>query len=265
MNKKFSLSLAWRNFCHYLPLLQNLIQRNLKKKYRTSVLGYAWCVLNPLLVMLIMTVVFSKMFDQNIENYPVYMFIGRMFYTLLSGGTAIVLRSIVENGNLMRKTRVPYYIFPLSSFSTAVVDFLFTLVAFALVLLFTGSSLSIHILAFPLVVVEAFIMCFGLGFTLALLNVRMRDVNYMWGVFCTAWMYLSAIFYPITSLPENIQYLISTFNPLYYLIAQGRDIFCSHVWPDVISLLRGFGFGLVMCGIGFYLYYKTKDDLILYV
>ena len=81
-----AIRLTVTNGVKYLPLLKNLIARELKKKYRTTVLGYAWCVLNPLLVMLIMTVVFSNMFRNNIANYPVYLFCGRMMQELLDGG-----------------------------------------------------------------------------------------------------------------------------------------------------------------------------------
>ena len=265
MQKKFSLRLIRQNFIRFSPLLENLIQRDLKRKYRASVLGYAWCVLNPLLVMLIMTAVFSMMFKNNIENYPVYMFIGRMFYMLLSGGASTVLRSIVSNGSLMRKTRVPYYIFPLSSYCSALVDFFFMLLAFVAVLIFTQAQITVHIVAFPLVLLEAFVMCFGIGFLLAVVNVFLRDISYLWNVFCTAWLYLSAVFYPLEALPDMLQYIIRTFNPLYFLIGQGRDIFCYHTWPDWGNMLVGFLFGGVMCLLGAYAYYKAKDNLILYV
>ena len=130
-----SVKLTVRNGVKYIPLLENLIMRDLKKKYRKNILGYIWCVLNPLLVMIIMTIVFSRMFRSNIDNYPVYLFTGRMVFTFVVGGAGNIMRSIVSNGSLMRKTRVPYYVFPLSSFFSSFVDFLFTLIAFAIVLI----------------------------------------------------------------------------------------------------------------------------------
>ncbi len=117
--------------------------------------------------------------------------------------------SILSNGALMRKTRIPYYIFPMSAFCTSVVNFLFSLVAFALVLLFTGTPVSVHVAAFPLVLLEMFAFSFGLGLFLAQANVFIRDVNYLYAVFITGWMYLTPLFYPLTSLPEIMQYLIT--------------------------------------------------------
>ena len=128
-----AVRLTVKNGIRYIPLLQNLIARELKKKYRRSVLGYVWCVLNPLLVMLIMTVVFSRMFRFDIPNFPVYLFAGRMMFSFVTDCSGGVMKSIVMNGPLMRKTRIPYYVFPLASTGSAVVNFGFHLIAFAIV------------------------------------------------------------------------------------------------------------------------------------
>lgn len=260
-----AIRLTVRNGIRFLPLLKNLIGRELKKKYRTSVLGYVWCVLNPLLMMLIMTAVFSRMFHNSISNFPVYVFCGRMMYTFVSGGAGSIMRSIQSNGGLMRKTRIPYYVFPAASFSTAFVDLLFTLVAFALVLLFTRTPLSIHVVAFPVVVLEAAIFTFGLGMLLAIANVYVRDTAYLYSVFTVGWMYLTPLFYPLEALSETTQYIIRTFNPLYYYIAQVRGIFLEHVWPDGITMLIGFAIGAVTLVLGLAAYGKAKNTLILYV
>ena len=254
-----------RGLLRYGPLLKNLIRRELKKKYRASLLGYAWCVLNPLLIMLIMTVVFSQMFHNSIENYPVYLFVGRLFFTFVTGGVANVLRTIVNNGALMRKTRIPYVVFPLAGFFSVTVDFLFQLAAFAIVLAVTRTPISLHILAFPLVLLQAMLFTFGLGLLLAVAYTFARDVSQLWSVFCSAWMYLSALFYPLSSLPEFLQRLIKDWNPLYWLIGQGRQIFLEHVWPDPVWMLKGFLFGGAVTLLAMLAYRRAQDDLILYV
>ena len=108
------------------------------------------------LIMLILTVIFSNMYHNSIENYPVYLFAGRMMYSFITDSSGSVMRSIVSNGQLMRKTRIPYYIFPLSSMGCSMANFGFQLIAFALVLVFTGAFPSVHIIAFPLVCAEMF-------------------------------------------------------------------------------------------------------------
>lgn len=266
MKKKLTqLRLAFNNGMKYLPLLKNLISRELKKQYRTSVLGYAWCVLNPLLMMVIMTVVFSRMFSNSISNFPVYLFCGRMVYSFVTGGAGTIMRSLQSNGSLMRKTRVPYYIFPLASFSSAFVDLMFTLVAFALVLLFTSTPISIHMIAFPVVVAEMSLFTLGFGLLLAIANVFIKDTHYLYAVFNVGWMYLTPLFYPLESLSETMQYVIRTFNPLYGYIEQTRMIFLSNTWPDGGLILGGFAWGAAFLLLGLAAYVKAKDNVILYV
>lgn len=259
------MKLTVRNCIKYMPLLRNLIARELKKKYRQSMLGYAWCVLNPLLVMLIMNFVFSTMFHNNITNYPVYLFTGRMIFSFITESTTNTCRSMTANGALMRKTRIPYYIFPLSNFCSSIVNFAFSLVAFAIVLLFTGTPVSGHVVAFPLVMVELFLFCFGFGLFLAQAQARLRDTGYIYSVMTTGWMYLTPLFYPLEQLPERLQYIIANFNPAYYYVAQARDIFLYHQWPDPQMMLRGAIAALVFMLLGLFAYVRTKDDLILYV
>lgn len=259
------MKLTFSNGIKYLPLLKNLISRELKKKYRTSVLGYAWCVLNPLLMMLIMTVVFSSMFKNSIQNFPVYMFCGRMVYSFVTGGAGDIMRSLQSNGSLMRKTRIPYYIFPLASFSSAFVDLLFTLVAFALVLLFTGTPVSIHMIAFPVVVLQMALFTLGLGLMLAIANVFIRDTHYLYAVFTVGWMYLTPLFYPLEALSETMQYVIRTYNPLYGFIVQTRAIFLDNAWPEASLIAGGFAWGAVFLCLGLLAYVKAKNNIILYV
>jgi len=260
-----NIRLAASNFIRYMPLLGNLISRGLKRKYRRSVLGYIWCVLNPLLVMLIMNFVFSHMFASSIANFPVYLFCGRMMFSFITDATGLMQHSILSNGSLMRKTRIPYYIFPLSAFCTSVVNFCFSLVAFGIVLLFTGTPLSVHVVAFPLVMLEMFVFSLGLGMFLAQANVFVRDVSYLYAVFITGWMYLTPLFYPLSSLPEMLQWLITYLNPACYYIDQSRAIFVDHAWPGGGAMLRGAIAAVLFLVLGLYSYNRSKDKLILYV
>lgn len=260
-----SCKLTCRNFVKYLPLLQNLISRELKNKYRQSVLGYAWCILNPLLVMLILNFVFSNMFRNNIANYPVYLFTGRMFFSFITGSTQGACRSIVQNGSLMRKTRVPNYIFTLANLSSSVVDMLFTLVAFAIVLLFTHTPITIHALYLPVLVLQCFLFCVGFGFVLACAFVFIRDTAYIYGVFITGWMYLTPLFYPMESLPELLRVWIARLNPAYFYIEQARQIFMYNQWPMPILMLKGWLVAILACIVGLLIYQRSKDKFILYV
>lgn len=258
-------SLAVSNGWKYAPLMLNLVARDLKKKYRASFLGYAWCVLNPLLIMIIMTIVFSRMFSHSIENYPIYFFTGRMMYVFVTSGAGAVMKSLVGNAALMRKTRVPYYMFPFSAFLTALVDFLFNLVAFAIVMLFTGTPVNYRIIAFPSVILQASLFTFGFGLLLAIANIYFRDIQYLYAAFTTAWMYLTPLFYPLTSLPEGIQGIIQRWNPLYFFVEQTRSIFLDRLWPNNVTMIKGYAVGLIFMALGLILYNRVKKNMMLYL
>lgn len=259
------IRLTCRNGIRYVPLLKNLISRELKKKYRQNFLGYVWCVLNPLLILIILTVVFSRMFKNQIENFPVYLCAGRIMFCFVTECPGAMLNSIVGNGRLMRKTRVPYYIFPLASMGSAIVNFGFQIIALIIVLVATGCYPTIHVLAFPLVCLEMFLFSFGFGMILAIANIYVRDTHYIYNVFTTAWLYLSALFYPIERLPELMQTLIKLFNPAYYFMSMSRSIFLSHFWPGGLMLLRGGLVGVVFTAVGLYMYSRARKTMILYV
>ena len=116
-----------RMFQQYRGLIEELVTRDLKLKYRRSFLGYVWSVLNPLLVMTVMTVVFSAMFKQNIENYPVYLLTGRMTFEFFTASTNAAMNSVTGNAALMKKTYIPKYIFTVSKVTSSLVDYVFSL------------------------------------------------------------------------------------------------------------------------------------------
>lgn len=260
-----SAKLVINNNIRHLPLLKNLVLRDIKKKYRSAFLGYAWCVLNPLFMMLIMTAVFSGIFQRNISNYPVYFFTGRMMYVYIVNGANNLLRSITGNSGLLRKARIPYYIFPLSSFFSQLVDLMFTMVAFCIVLLFTRTPVTYHVVALPFIILQAGLFMLGLGLCLSVINVFVRDTDYVYSVITIAWMYLTPMFYPLEDLSPIMQKLIGYGNPLYYYIKQVRDIFLYHQWPDPQMVLLGIIAGIALLLFGMLIYQKSKNSLILYL
>ena len=154
-------------FYQYKDLLLQLVQRDVKLKYRRSFQGYVWSVLNPLLIMLVMTLVFSTMFNRSIKNYPVYLITGRTLFEFYSSSTKAAMRSILGNGTLLKKTYVPKYIFPLAKITSSLVDCFFSLGAMLIVILFTKAELTWYILLAPIVLIQIYIFSLGVGFFLS--------------------------------------------------------------------------------------------------
>lgn len=249
----------------YKDLLKLLVSRDIKLKYRRSVLGYVWSILNPLLIMSVMAVVFSTMFKRNIEHFPVYLFCGQLLFNFMNNSTHQAIFSITANSALLKKTYVPRYIFTVSKITSGMVDFVFSLGALLIVMLVTGSGFSWYFLLFPFVVLQLYLFCVGMGLFLAQANVFFRDIQYIYNAVTTAWMYLTPIFYPIDALPEMLQWGIKHFNPMYFYVAQFRDL----VWQGRMP-----GWGIIGAGslaavlalvLGIWSFSKSQDKFILYI
>lgn len=262
-NQRFSRPI--REFWQYKDLLKLLVSRNLKLKYRRSVLGYVWSVLNPLLIMIVMAVVFSTMFKRNIENYPVYLFCGQLLYNAMSNSTHQAISSITGNAALLKKSYVPKYIFTLARITSGMVDLLLSLGALVLVMIATGTRFTWYLLLVPFVLVQLYVFCIGLGLFLAQANVFFRDIQYIYNAVTTAWMYLTPIFYPIESLPEQVSWVIKHLNPMYFYVGQFRDLVYSGRMPGHLIVTAGCVTALAALVLGIWSFRRAEDRFILYI
>jgi lipopolysaccharide transport system permease protein len=254
-----------RTFFQYRELFFQLVSRNIKLKYRRSLLGYFWSVLSPLLTMVIMAAVFSTMLARGIENFPVYLLSGQILFAFMNGAAIRAISSVLGSAAIIKKIYVPKYIFTLAAVTTELVIMLFSLGALAIVVVATGLNPSWHILLVFVPVIELYIFCIGLGFLLAQAMVFFRDVQYIWSVFSTAWMYLTPIFYPVTMLPEPIRFIVTNFNPMYYYIAQFRYSLLGgdDKWAECV--FRGAVAMVIMFLIGIKTFSQSKNKFILYI
>lgn len=253
------------NSWKYKDLLKQLVARDIKLKYRRSFLGYLWSILNPLLIMIVMTIVFSTMFKRNIENFPVYLFTGQMMFNFMNQSTHQAISSITGNGSLLKKTYVPKYIFTVSKITSGLVDFFFSLGALVIVMIATDASFTPCLLLVPFVALQLYVFCVGLGMFLAQANVFFRDIQYIYNAVTTAWMYLTPIFYPIESLPEKVIWVVKHLNPMYFYVGQFRDIAYYGNIPGPKIVFAGCVTALLMLILGVKSFLKTQDKFILYI
>ncbi|MCI8455419.1 MAG: ABC transporter permease [Lachnospiraceae bacterium] len=254
-----------KSFWYYKDLLKQLVARDVKLKYRRSFLGYVWSVLNPLLIMAVMSVVFSTMFKKNIENFPVYLFTGQLLFNFMNTSTHQAISSITGSGALLKKAYVPKYIFTVAKITSGLVDFFFSLGALLLVMLVTRAPFSWHNLLFIVVAFQLYLFCLGLGLFLAQANVFFRDIQYIYNAVTTAWMYLTPIFYPIESINERLLWFIKHFNPMYFYVGQFRDLVYYNTLPGPKITFAGWATAFLMLGIGTWSFLRSQDRFILYI
>lgn len=250
-------------------ILYQLVSKDFKRKYRRSVLGIAWSVLNPLFMMVVQSVVFTYMFRHSIENYPLYLILGNVTFTLMNEATKSSLTSITGAASLLKKIRIDRFVFPLQKVLFSLVNFLFSFIAVIVVMAFFRVIPSWHIVLFPIIVLLLLMFCSGFGFLLSSLVVFFRDVQHLWSVILTAWMYLTPIFWDAQMLidaqaPSWIIAIVHV-NPMYNYVTAMRDIFLWHQMPTcaVLGLCTAWAFAMLIIGI--WAFRKSEHKFILYI
>lgn len=251
-------------FLQYRFLLKALVTRDLKVKYRRSILGYLWSLLNPLFMMVVMTVVFSNFFRFDLPNYPLYLIIGQVVFSFAAESTTMAMSSILDNAALLKKVYVPKFIFPVARAASSFVTMLFSLVAIVIVMLATNVPLQPTMLLLPIPLFFLFVFCLGLGLILSALAVYFRDMFHLYSVFVTAWSFWTPIFYPIKIIPEEYRaYLV--YNPLLHILNYFRDILLYDKIPGVSDTLLccEISFGALILGL--IVFKRLQKQFLLYV
>lgn len=259
------------NFKKYAFLLEQLVMRDFKVKYKRSVLGVLWSLLYPLLMMSVMAIVFSQMFRFKVEgvNYLVYLMTGLVMFNYFNEASHTAMTSIVENFPLMTKVYIPKYIFPLAKCLFVGINFLLTLIPLLLIIIFTGSGetrcyINIYYLLLPYIFICLFIFTLGVGFLISTISVFLRDMFYIYGIILSIWQYFTPIFYDITMLPEGLQGLFK-FNPLYIFISCARQIILFGKAPSLINLAACGIVSILTLIIGSLIFKKKQDKFVYYI
>ena len=247
-----------------LFILKTLVGKDFKVKYRRSVLGVVWSVLNPLLMMIVMSAVFSYMFRFNIENFPLYLILGQIMFNLMSDATSGAMQSIIGAASLIQKIRIEKMVFPLEKVIFSLVNFLFSAIAAVAVMIYFRIMPTWDILFLPLCIVYVVSFSAGLGLILSSLAVFFRDVIHLWSVVLTAWTYATPLFYPLELLPDTLQFLIQ-FNPMYQYITYFRDIMMYGITPTLEQNLICIAMAVISLALGILVFRKTEHKFILYV
>lgn len=259
------LKKRFRGLYDFRFLIKQLVSKDIKLKYRRSFLGYLWSVLNPLMVMVVLVIVFSNMFRFEIANYPAYLIIGQTLFSYMTEATNQSIFSITGNAALLKKVYVPKYVFTLSKVTSSLVNLLFSMGAMLIVFIITKVQFSFYMLMIPVVLIELYLFCLGLSLFLAQASVFFRDIQYIYSVITTAWMYLTPLFYPMEQLPENLQKVIKICNPMYHYINQFRTLVLEHCMPSMETFLYGFVVAAVFLIFGTWSFQKNQDKFILYI
>ncbi len=248
----------------YRFLIKQLVDRDFKAKYKRSVLGVFWSFLNPLLNMAVQYVVFSNLFKFDIPNFPVYLLCGNVIFSYFSESCGMALTSIVGNASLITKVYVPKYIYPLTRILSSLINLLISMIPLIAVALISGLlPTPAYILALYVFVCLA-LFCLGMGLLLSAAMVFFRDIQFLWGVLTTIWMYLTPIFYPVSILPEGIKGIVEA-NPLYYYVTFVRTCIMDGVSPEPAMYVQCLLYAIAALVTGAWVFKKNQDKFVLYL
>ena len=255
---------AFGKYKHYLGLL---VKRDFIARYRKSVLGVVWSVLNPLLTMLVMSFVFSFLF-QNFRgaepNYPIYLLSGQIIFNFFNESTTMSMGSVIAGEGVIKKVYVPKYVFPLSRMLSSLVNIGFSFIAFLIVFLITGVSFQWTMFLIPVAFIYVFVFSLGVAMFLSSMAVFFRDLTYLYGVLTTLWMFLTPIMYPVTIIEPRFMPIYGL-NPMFHFVTYFRQVALWNTIPTAWDNMVCIAFCLASLSIGTYVFMKRQNRYILYL
>ncbi len=281
MSGKSKLKAQFGNFFKYRYLIKELVSKDIKLQYRNSVLGMFWTFLEPLLTMIVLSLVFNRLFGRDsskVVNFPVYLLCGKLLHEFFTSSTKRAMRSIRSKASIIKKVYVPKYVYPLSAVLSKFVTFLISLSVLVVVILYFNIAninpitLSTNVVWAILPITVLFFFSLGVGMILATLNVFFKDIENIYDVFCLLLFYTTPIVYSIDRLGDPSTSTIARlirFNPMYGFIdmfrgavIHGAEFF---TYFDMNLFYYCCGFTVVVLIVGFTMFYKNQDKFILHI
>jgi len=278
---KSKIKAHFGNFYKYRYLINELVSKNIKLQYRNSVLGMFWTFLQPLLTMIVLSVVFNNIFgrdSKDVVNYPVFLLCGRLLHEFFTSSTKTAMKSIRSRASIIKKVYVPKYIYPLSAVISKFVTFLISLLVLVVVILYFNITeknpitLTSNLLwAIPPVLV-LFFFSLGVGMILATMNVFFKDIENIYDVFCLLLFYVTPIVYTADRLgyAENSPVgMIIRLNPMYGFIEMFRGAVIHgaefYTYFNMNLFYYCCGITVLVLIIGFTMFYRKQDKFILHI
>lgn len=249
-------------FKKYSFLIHQLVARDFKVRYKRSFLGVLWSLLNPLLTMSVQYVVFSQLFQSDIDNFPVYMLTGLVLFNFFTEAVGLSLGAIVWNAGLITKVYVPKYMYPITKVLSSTINFLLSMIPILIGMALTREPFTKALLLLPFVMGCVILFTMGLSMLLSALMVFFRDIQFLWGIISMLWMYVTALFYPASIIPAHLQWVLE-YNPMYCYVTFARTLIMEGVSPEPRMYVTCILYAAGSLLIGGFVFKKLQDQFVL--
>ena len=247
-----------RELYHYREMLFSLVRKDLRGRYKGSVLGFLWTFINPLMQLLVYTFVFTVILPSQVEHYSLYLFVALIPWIFFSSSMTGGAGSIVAQKDLVKKIYFPREIIPISYVTSCFVNMLLCFLIIFAVMLFTGAPFNpLALLCLPVIMIVEYLLSLGIAMLAAAVTVYFRDLEHILGIVSMIWMYLTPILYPETLVPEKWQALYHI-NPMTSIITAYRDVLYWGVMPQLATLLEAVLLGVLFLLLGLLSFSKLK-------
>ncbi len=241
--------------------LASFVVNNLRRRYQRSVLGFAWSLLNPLLMMIVLTAVFSIIFQRDPKTFGVFVFTGLLPWTFISESIATGCGSITSAESFMKKVYIPKIFFPLVTVSTELINFGLSLISMVGLAVLLGLKLHWTLLLLPIAMGITFLFTFGIALAMAVSTVYFRDIAHLTRVVLSCFFYLIPVVYPLSAVPSKYKVCFEN-NPFTFFINLFREIIYYGTVPTLKEWLIPSGFAVIALCIGFLILRLKERDII---
>ncbi|MFN3308945.1 MAG: ABC transporter permease [Anaerolineales bacterium] len=245
----------WR----YRDLLQLLVVNRIKTRYKRSVLGVVWTLLNPLLNTLVLTIAFSQVFRFNVPNYAIYILSGLLFWNFFAQSTMDAMDTLVWGSSLLKRIYIPRTIFAVAVVGNGLVNYFLALIPLAVVMLLLRHPFTLNLLAIPLAILILGMFTLGMGLLLSTLAVFFVDLVYIFNVLLTVWFYLTPIIYPLSILPQRFLPFFRL-NPLVHFLQIFRALIYEGSMPSATSWGLALALALITLLAGWLIFTRKVDE-----
>ncbi|MVX62878.1 ABC transporter permease [Clostridium chromiireducens] len=246
---------------NYREMLSNLVKKDLRTRYKGSVLGFLWTFVNPLLQLIIYTIAFSTIMRVNVDKFYMYLFIALIPWLFFATSLQTSASCIISNKDLIKKIYFPRLVIPISVVNSAFMNMVFSMVIVFLALIFSGIGIDKNVIFLPIIMILEYLFVLGLSFIFAAINVYFRDLEHILGIITMGWFYITPIVYTIDMIPEKYLGLFYL-NPMTRIVTAYRDVLYYKQIPDFASLAIILVWSIVFIILGYILFGKLQKNFV---
>ena len=242
-------------------MIRNLVKREIRGRYKGSILGFLWNFITPLIQIVVYIIVFTAIFKPGIDNYPFYLISGIMIWNWFAESVVEGSGTFVGNGDMLKKIYFPRVVLPIAVILSKLVNFLIMVLLYFIIVAISGYNISVEgLLCLPIVIVITFFFILGIVLITSAINVYLRDVQYILSVLMMAWIWMTPIMYSSNGIDSPLINAILTYNPMTYVVSLYQSIFYWCCAPSISDLVITIVLAVILMLVGAVVFKVLEKD-----